>query len=89
MNDFYFKWDLCKSRKKEIKFGISFDEAQTVFLNEDAIRYFDLKHSEDEYRFNSKGKQKRNGRLLKMVPMRERMTIPQRWRGRESHTLNT
>jgi uncharacterized DUF497 family protein len=30
---------------------VSFEEAQTVFLDENAVRYFDPDHSEDEDRF--------------------------------------
>jgi uncharacterized DUF497 family protein len=30
---------------------VSFEEAQTVFLDENAIRYFDPDHSQDEDRF--------------------------------------
>jgi len=33
------------------KHKVSFEEAQTVFLDENAIRYFDPDHSEDEDRF--------------------------------------
>ena len=33
------------------KHGVSFEEAQTVFLDEKAVRYFDPDHSEDEDRF--------------------------------------
>jgi uncharacterized protein len=30
---------------------VSFEEAQTVFLDENAVRYYDPDHSEDEDRF--------------------------------------
>ncbi len=33
------------------KHGVSFDEAKTVFYDENAIRYFDPDHSKDEDRF--------------------------------------
>ena len=33
------------------KHGVSFDEAKTVFYDENAIRYFDPDHSDDEDRF--------------------------------------
>jgi uncharacterized DUF497 family protein len=42
---------LRKSRENKRKHGVSFDEAQTVFLDENAIRYYDPDHSEDEDRF--------------------------------------
>ncbi len=46
-----FEWDERKSRQNKRKHGVSFDEAQTVFLDENAIRYHDPDHSEDEDRF--------------------------------------
>jgi uncharacterized DUF497 family protein/uncharacterized protein (DUF4415 family) len=51
MNEIRFEWDESKSRKNKRKHGVSFDEAQTVFLDENAIRYYDPDHSEDEDRF--------------------------------------
>ena len=51
MIDFRFEWDENKSRENKKKQGESFDEAQTVFLDENAIRYYDPNHSEDEDRF--------------------------------------
>jgi uncharacterized DUF497 family protein len=46
-----FKWDENKNRKNKRKHGVSFEEAQTVFLDENAIRFFDPDHSEEEDRF--------------------------------------
>jgi uncharacterized protein len=46
-----FKWDRRKSRSNEHKHGISFEEAQTVFLDEGARLLFDPEHSGDEDRF--------------------------------------
>ena len=37
MNDIRFEWDESKSRKNKRKHGVSFDEAQTVFLDENAM----------------------------------------------------
>jgi uncharacterized DUF497 family protein len=51
MNEIRFEWDKQKNRENKRKHGISFEEAQTVFLDENAIRYFDPDHSEDEDRF--------------------------------------
>jgi hypothetical protein len=51
MGDIRFEWDESKSRKNKRKHAVSFDEAQTVFLDENAIRYDDPDHSEDEDRF--------------------------------------
>lgn len=46
-----FAWDPKKNESNLKKHGISFDEAQTVFYDESAIRYFDPDHSFAEDRF--------------------------------------
>jgi uncharacterized DUF497 family protein len=51
MNDIRFEWDESKSRENKRKHGVSFDEAQTVFFDENAIRYYDPDHAKDEDRF--------------------------------------
>ena len=51
MDDINFEWDEKKSLENERKHGMTFEEAQTVFLDEHAISYYDPDHSEDEDRF--------------------------------------
>jgi uncharacterized DUF497 family protein len=51
MNAISFTWDERKNLANRRKHGISFKEAQTVFYDENAIRYFDPDHSTDEDRF--------------------------------------
>ncbi len=51
MNEICFVWDARKNQSNKRKHRISFEEAQTVFLDENAIRYFDPEHSDDEDRF--------------------------------------
>jgi len=51
MNDLRFEWDGRKEKTNIKKHGVSFAEARTVFYDENAIRYFDPDHSEDEDRF--------------------------------------
>jgi hypothetical protein len=51
MSGIRFEWDTRKNRENLRKHGVSFDEAQTVFLDENAIRFFDPDHSADEDRF--------------------------------------
>lgn len=51
MSGIQFKWDEAKNRKNKRTHGVSFEEAQTVFLDENAIRFFDPDHSEEEDRF--------------------------------------
>jgi len=51
MDDLSFEWDEAKNKDNLKKHGISFEEAQTVFLDEKALRFFDPDHSQDEDRF--------------------------------------
>ena len=51
MGDIGFDWDEKKSIENKRKHGVSFEEAQSVFLDENAIRYYDPDHSHDEDRF--------------------------------------
>ena len=51
MSDIRFEWDERKSRENKRKHKVSFEESQTVFFDENAIRFFDPDHSQDEDRF--------------------------------------
>ncbi len=51
MADIRFEWDEAKNRQNRHKHGVSFEEAQTVFFDENAMRFFDPDHSNDEDRF--------------------------------------
>ena len=51
MTELHFEWDETKNRHNVKKHGVSFEEAQTVFLDDYAIRFYDPDHSEDEDRF--------------------------------------
>lgn len=46
-----FAWDMSKAALNKQKHGVSFEEAQTVFEDCEALRIFDPDHSEDEDRF--------------------------------------
>ena len=46
-----FEWDESKNKNNRKKHGIWFDEAQQVFNDPLALRFFDSTHSEDEDRF--------------------------------------
>jgi len=46
-----FEWDENKNRINRIKHGISFQEAETVFDDENAVVIYDDKHSISEERF--------------------------------------
>ena len=51
MPELHVEWDETKNRQNVKKHGVSFEEAQTVFLDDFAIRFYDPDHSEDEDRF--------------------------------------
>ena len=46
-----FKWDENKNAINKKKHGISFEEAKTVFYDDNALMISDTKHSEQEDRF--------------------------------------
>ena len=51
MNDIKFDWDKDKAVANRKKHGVSFEEAVTVFYDEDAIEFDDPDHSQKEDRF--------------------------------------
>ncbi len=46
-----FEWDERKSRTNRLKHGVSFEEARTAFLDENARVIDDPDHSDEEERF--------------------------------------
>ncbi len=51
MDKLTFISDEHKSRQNEKKHGVSFEEAQSVFFDDEALEFFDPDHSDDEDRF--------------------------------------
>jgi uncharacterized DUF497 family protein len=51
MADLRFVWNERKSAANARKYGVTFAEAETVFLDEEALLIADPDHSEDEDRF--------------------------------------
>ena len=51
MDELKFEWDRKKDSKNQKKHGVSFDEARSVFYDEQAIQFYDPEHSDDEDRF--------------------------------------
>lgn len=51
MSELRFGWDEFKAESNEQKHGISFNEAQTVFYDENARLRYDSEHSIDEERY--------------------------------------
>ena len=51
MIDVSFSWDEDKAAQNARKHKVQFEEAMSVFLDENAVEFFDPDHSEDEDRF--------------------------------------
>lgn len=51
MNELRFEWDPRKGEANHSKHDVDFLEAQSVFLDEYAVEFFDPDHSDDEDRF--------------------------------------
>lgn len=51
MSKLAFSWDDGKAKQNLKKHKVSFEEASTVFFDENAIEFFDPDHSGDEDRF--------------------------------------
>jgi len=51
MKQLRFEWDEEKAEANVRKHGVSFEEARTVFYDENAIQFYDPDHSEEEDRF--------------------------------------
>ncbi len=51
MRSLIFEWDNTKARENLKKHGISFEEAQSVFFDDNAVQFWDDKHSDCEERF--------------------------------------
>ena len=47
----HFEWDKTKNLENQKKHKISFEEAQTIFVDENALLIHDLDHSDEEDRF--------------------------------------
>ncbi len=58
-----FIWDAGKATSNLHKYGVSFEEAATIFYDDDAIEFFDMEHSGKEDRFLMLGRS-RNLRIL-------------------------
>ena len=51
MNDIKFEWDNRKDKSNQKKHGVSFEEAKSVFYDDNAIEFYNFDHSHEEERF--------------------------------------
>lgn len=64
MNELRFEWDENKNISNQKKHRISFEEAQTVFYDDNALLIDDPDHSEEKERFILLGFSKRANMLV-------------------------
>lgn len=70
-----FEWDENKNRINKEKHGVSFEEAKTVFFDEEALLEYDGSHSDEEDRFRLLGRSSRGNILLVVHCIREESII--------------
>ena len=47
MNEMRFEWDQRKNRDNQRKHGVSFEEAQSVFYDQQAVEFYDDSHGDN------------------------------------------
>lgn len=72
---YLFTWDENKNTSNKIKHGVSFEESETVFYDEDALLEYDDQHSDDEDRFRILGYSNEGNLLLVVHCVREESII--------------
>ncbi len=75
MKRYRCSWDADKARSNERKHGVSFEEAQAVFFDEEALFMADPDHSADEERFPLLGSSAKFRDLLVCHGVREEEEI--------------
>lgn len=70
-----FEWDENKNQINQKKHGVSFEEARTVFYDEQALLEYDELHSADEDRFRILGCSSKGNILLVVHCIREETVI--------------
>ncbi|NCR18766.1 MAG: BrnT family toxin [Microcystis aeruginosa LL13-03] len=70
-----FEWDIDKNRVNQKKHGVSFEEARSVFYDDNAIQFWDDDHSEQEDRFLLLGKSYKMRILLIVHCYREEESV--------------
>ena len=75
MAELLFEWDQKKSKSNAKKHGVSFEEAQTTFFDEQAIVFDDPDHSNEEGRFILLGTNHKLNALVVCHFFREKETI--------------
>ena len=89
-----FEWDPGKDSANQRKHGISFEEAQSVFFDENAIQFYDEGHAEQEDRFIMLGLsirsrilvvchcERASGRVIRIISARKATSSERKFYGR-------
>jgi uncharacterized DUF497 family protein len=64
MSELSFEWDPGKAASNAAKHGITFEEAKTVFFDDDALVIADPDHSQEEERFIIMGRSSESRMLV-------------------------
>ncbi len=75
MNRLIFEWDNEKNRINQKKHSISFEEAESVFYDDNAIQFWDEDHSDTEDRFLLLGRSSKMRILLIVHCYREQESV--------------
>ncbi|BAY15331.1 hypothetical protein NIES21_11470 [Anabaenopsis circularis NIES-21] len=75
MNQLLFEWDNEKNKINQKKHGVSFEEAKSVFYDDNAIEFWDEDHSDAEDRFLLLGRSSKMRILLIVHCFREQESI--------------
>ncbi|MGK7898583.1 MAG: BrnT family toxin [Xenococcus sp. (in: cyanobacteria)] len=75
MNRLSFEWDNEKNRINQQKHSISFEEAKSVFYDDQAIQFWDADHSNAEDRFLLLGRSSKMRILLIVHCYREQESV--------------
>ena len=67
----WFEWNKSKDKTNYRNHGISFEEAKTVFYDENAIEFYDQNHSLEEDRYLMIGSSSKLRLLLVVYTVRE------------------
>lgn len=70
-----FDWDLAKAERNDAKYGVSFDEAATIFKDPHVLFHDDIEHSQKEKREMVIGRSGSRSRLLTCFIVRTEDTI--------------
>lgn len=89
MDMLFFEWDERKNEINQRKHGISFEEAQTVFYDVDALVIDDVEHSEEEERFIILGLSARANLLIVCHCYRESESVIRIISARKATTTET